>query len=392
MLKRQKKLFLLSICMAAAASGIFFATINNYLYEVYSVDAEGRGFLEFFREMPGVLTVFFLAAIVAIREKYIMIAAAVLIAASFVGMSSIPSEYIAVVMWIFIWSIGAHINLSLQQSYGIALSAVEGRGKFFGLVGGMRGAGRIVGVAVVWIGMGRLGLDFQHVFIVAAGFSLFAALGYSLLKPREHTARRRKRLVFRRRYSLFYLLAVLFGMRKQIFLVFAPWVLVRIFELTASRIAFLMFLAAAVGMFVKPVLGMCIDRFGERRMLMADACVLVLICAGYGLVPHYFVPEVAVPLLYGLYIMDDLLFSLRSAHTTYLSKISKSHEDLTATISMSFAIEHVVSMTGPILAGIIWMKFGFSWVFAMAGVVAVLMFIAATRIPSRRRLMEMPRA
>jgi len=127
-------------------------------------------------------------------------------------------------------------------------------------------------------------------------------------------------------------------------------------------------------------------------MLMADACVLVLICAGYGLVPHYFVPEVAVPLLYGLYIMDDLLFSLRSAHTTYLSKISKSHEDLTATISMSFAIEHVVSMTGPILAGIIWMKFGFSWVFAMAGVVAVLMFIAATRIPSRRRLMEMPRA
>jgi len=386
MIRSQKKIFLVSIALAAAASGIFFSVINNYLFEIYSVDAEGRGFLEFFREMPGVLTVLFLAAIVAIREKYIMVAAAVLIAGSLVGMAAIPSEYVAVVMWIFLWSVGAHVNMSLQQSYGVALSEHHSRGRLFGLVGGMRGAGYIVGASLVWIGMGRFGLDYGHVLAAAAGFSLAAAAGYWLLKPREHTARRRRRLVFKRRYSLFYLLAVLFGVRKQIFLVFAPWVLVKIFSLTASRIAFLMMMAAVVGIFVKPLLGRCIDRFGERRVLMADATVLIFICAGYGLVPHLFLPELAVPLLYGLYIADDLLFSLRSAHTTYLSKISRSHEDLTATISMSFAIEHVVSMTGPILAGVIWVKFGSSWVFAMAGVVAIAMFAASSRIPRRSEL------
>ncbi len=74
---------------------------------------------------------------------------------------------------------------------------------------------------------------------------------------------------------------------------------------------------------------------------------------------------------------------LRSAHTTYLSKIAVSEKDLTSTISVSFAIEHVVSMTGPILAGFIWVKFGFSWVFAICAVVAFIMLTAALSIPSK---------
>ncbi len=388
MISKQKRIFLGSIAMAAAASGIFFATINNYLYEIYHIDAEGRGFLEFFREMPGVLTVLFLAAIVLVREKYIMIAAAVLISVSILGMAAIPSEYIAVVMLMFIWSIGAHVNLVLHHSYGVALSGTKERGRLFGALGGMRGVGQVMGTAVVWLGMGYLGLGFQGVFIAAAIFSALAAVCYGFLRPRAHTARRRRRLVIKRDYWLFYLLAVLFGLRKQIFLVFGPWVLVKLFSLKASDIGFIMFLAAGVGIFVKPVLGKFIDAFGERAVLAADACVLLVVCAGYGLVPLYMSPAVAIPILYALYIMDDILFSLRSAHTTYLSKIAHNHDELTSTISVSFAIEHVVSMTGPIFAGIIWVTFGFSWVFAIAAGVAVLMFIAALKIPPREALMR----
>jgi predicted MFS family arabinose efflux permease len=384
----QKKTFLLSIVMAAAASGIVFSTINNYVYEIYGISAEGRGVLEFFRELPGVLTVLFLAAIVVVREKYIMVVAALLISVSLVGMAFIPSRYWVVVAILFMWSIGAHVNMVLQHSYGVALSAAEGRGRLFGAVGGMRGVGQVVGTGVVWLGMGYAGMGFPGALMAAALFSALAALGYSLLVPRAHTARRRRRLVVKRAYGLFYLLAVLFGFRKQIFLVFAPWVLVRIFSLSASDIAFMMFISAAVGIFVKPALGAAIDRFGERRVLCADSVVLLFVCAGYGLVPHFFTPLIAVPMLYALYIVDDLLFSLRSAHTTYLSKIAHDHDELTSTISMSFAIEHVVSMIGPVLAGIVWMTFGFSWVFAIAGVVAVFMFIAAFKIPSREALLE----
>lgn len=387
MLGKQKKVFLVAIMLAAAASGILFSTINNYVYELYGISAEGRGVLEFFRELPGVLTVLFLAAIVVVREKYIMVAAALLISASLIGMSFVPSRYWVVVAILFFWSIGAHVNMVLQHSYGVALSAAEGRGKLFGAVGGMRGVGQVLGTGVVWLGMGYAGMGFPGVLMAAALFSALAALGYSLLMPRAHTARRRRRLVVKREYGLFYLLAVLFGFRKQIFLVFAPWVLVRIFQLPASDIAFMMFISACVGIFVKPALGTAIDRFGERRVLCADAVVLLFVCAGYGLVPHLVPAVVAVPLLYVLYIVDDLLFSLRSAHTTYLSKMAHNHDELTSTISMSFAIEHVVSMTGPVFAGIVWMTFGFSWVFAIAGAVAVFMFITALRIPSKEVLL-----
>lgn len=386
MSRRQTPLYLVAIVMGAAASGIFFSTINNFLFEVYHIDAEGRGLLEFFRELPGVLTILFLAAVAIVREKYIMVAAALLIAAAFLGLGTIPSRYAAAVLLIFLWSIGAHLNLVLIQSYGVALAPAQKRGKLFGAVGGMRGVGYILGTGTVWIGMGYAHFGFSRVFQAAALFTAIAAGCFALLHQQGHTARRRRRLVFKRRYGLFYTLAVLFGVRKQIFLVFAPWVLVRLFGLETSQIALLLFVTAAVGIVGKPLLGLAIDRFGERRVLAADALVLIVICAGYGLAPHLFARAIALPLLFVFYAIDDLLFSLRSAHTTYLSKIVHSENELTTTISMSYAIEHVVSMTGPIVAGIIWVTYGFSWVFAISAGVALLMLSAALRIPPKRLL------
>ncbi len=383
---RQTIIYLLAIVGATAASGIFFSTLNNFLADIYGLTAEDRGILEFFREMPGVLAILFLAAVAIVREKYIMVTAALLIAMAFFGLSFVPADYQAVVVLIFCWSIGAHLNLILVQSYGIALSPTHRRGRLFGLVGSVRSVGYILGTSLVWIGMGHMGLGYDTVYRAAAFCAGISALGFGLLQQRGHTARRRRRLVFKRRYMLFYFLAVLFGVRKQIFLVFAPWVLVRIFDRSASQIAFLLFLAAVIGIIGKPLLGHAIDRFGERRVLATDAIVLIFVCAGYGLIPHLMPLALAIPLLYALYIVDEMLFSLRSAHTTYLSKIVHDDNELTSTISMSYAIEHVVSMTGPIAAGIIWMRFGFSWVFAICAVVAVVMLITALRIPTKAEL------
>jgi len=149
----------------------------------------------------------------------------------------------------------------------------------------------------------------------------------------------------------------------------------------------LMMISAFVGIFTRPFLGRLIDIFGERRILMADATMLFFICLSYGFVPHYVSAVLAVPALYLLFIVDDTLFSLRNAHTTYMAKISHSHDELTTTISVSYAIEHIVSMSGPIVAGIIWVKFGFSYVFVICAFAAVGMFAVASRIPSKERLM-----
>jgi len=389
MFNRQSIIYLISIVALTAGSAIFFSTLNNFLSDIYNINAESRGILEFFREMPGVMAILFLAAAASLREKYVMIVASCIIAVALAALSTVPSRYYIVVAIIFCWSIGAHLNLVLQHSYGVALAKHQKRGKLFGMVGGVRSIGYIIGTSTVWIGMGELGLGYKHVYMAAAAFAAIAAIAYTMLKPTAHTAHKRRRFVYRKRYRLFYLLAVLFGFRKQIFLVFAPWVLIKLFGMTAPRIAALMLVTAIVGIFVKPLLGLAIDRFGERRMLVIDAIVLLFVCAGYGLTPLYFPVELALPILFVLYITDDTLFSLRNAHTTYLSKISPNHDELTSTISAGIAIEHVVSMTGPIVAGIIWIRFGFYWVFAICGVVAIMMLFTALRIPSKETLHRM---
>ena len=229
MLTRHSAILLFSMMMAAAASGIFFGTLNNYLFEVYDINAESRGVLEIFREMPGVLAIFILALISRIREKYIMVAAALLISISVFGLSKMPAHYYDVVALIFIWSVGAHLNLVLHSSYALALSSANNHGKLFGIVGSAKGFGFIIGTSLVWIGMGHFQLGYRDVYLYACAFSLMACIGYMFLRPKEHTANKRKKLVFRKKYTVFYILAVLFGVRKQIFLVFAPWLLVKVF-------------------------------------------------------------------------------------------------------------------------------------------------------------------
>ena len=57
----------------------------------------------------------------------------------------------------------------------------------------------------------------------------------------------KKRFVFRRADKLFYLLNILFGARKQIFLTFAPWVLVTVYGASPARMASLALASAAAG-------------------------------------------------------------------------------------------------------------------------------------------------
>ena len=100
-MKKSRTILLITVALSAAGSGIFFSVINNYLIDIYQVGAKGRGVLEFFRELPGVLTVLFLGAAVFLKEKYLMMAAALIIGVSFIGMATIPMHYAYAVLFIF---------------------------------------------------------------------------------------------------------------------------------------------------------------------------------------------------------------------------------------------------------------------------------------------------
>ena len=133
-------------------------------------------------------------------------------------------------------------------------------------------------------------------------------------------------------------------------------------------------------MLFQPALGRAIDRFGERKVLMVDSVLILSICMGYGFANHLGSPQLALWLLYACFVVDQLLFGVNMARDTYMSKIALKPEHVAPSLSLGITINHAVSMSVPSLGGLIWIRYGHSWVFVGAAGVAVLMVIFTSMV------------
>jgi hypothetical protein len=364
---------LLATLFFGAASGIFMSTLNNYLDAVHGLGAAQRGWLEFPRELPGFLIIGVSALLLSfMREARMAALAMILTAAGALGLGLLADGTVLLIVFIIVWSLGDHIIFAVEGPIGLTLAKRGNEGRRLGQLGGARNFGTILGVALVWI-LARLAGDRYDLFYgLAALCALLAGWHYMRLGVVGTNARSR-RFVLKRKYTLFYAISALFGVRKQIFLAFGGWVLVSLHGVPVSTIALLYFIAAALGVLVRPLLGDVIDWVGERIVLAADELLLLGICLVYAFMHD-------VRLLYGAYILDSVLFALRIARTTYLKKIADDPSDITPTIATGITIDHVVAMSLPVLSGWLWETYGHQWVFLLAGGIAVAGFFVCLQI------------
>jgi predicted MFS family arabinose efflux permease len=383
--ERDLKRALFATLFFGAASGIFTATLNNYLSEIHNLGAEARGWLELPRELPGFLIMFVAGAMLTIfRETQMAAAGMLLTAIGAVGLGYLAPTHAALVVFIVIWSLGDHIIFAVEGPIGLKLARGGKEGRRLGQFGGARNLGTIIGVGIIFVLARTLGDRFSLFYAVAAGSALIAGVLYAGLDVGRGDARSR-RLVFKKKYGLFYVISALFGIRKQIFLAFGAWVLVEIHGVSVSTIALLYFIAATLGVILRPLLGEVVDWLGERTVLAADELLLLGICLTYAFAGEVFAGNWVLLALYGAYILDIILFALRVARTTYLKKIADDPADITPTISMGITIDHAVAMTLPILSGYIWEAYGFQWVFILAGAIAFIGFFVCLRIRTPER-------
>jgi predicted MFS family arabinose efflux permease len=130
-----------------------------------------------------------------------------------------------------------------------------------------------------------------------------------------------------------------------------------------------------------PVLGRLVDRLGERKVLVFDSFVLMLVCFGYGGAKHLGLPDFwALMLVFACFIVDQLFFAVGMARDTYMAKIAESPRDLTASLSLGISINHLIAMTVPSFGSMLWKAYGYESVFMAAGVVAIMMTFFASRI------------
>lgn len=384
-----KKILVTPLLLFAAASllmglysGLYDPSFNNYLAQTHNATPLARGAVEFPREMPGFLVVFIVTALMFLADTRIAALSALLVGLALWGQGFLSPDLKWVVVWMVMWSTGAHVYMAIAPSIGIRLARAGQEGRRLGQIGFLESLGALLGLTIVYWGASRWHFSFAFIFGLAGMFALAAAISLFLIKPAplENPARR---LVFKKKYSLFYWLNIVFGARKQIFLTFAPWVLIRVFGCGVETFALLGFLGTVLSLVFRPLLGQAIDRLGEKVIISAESIVLVLMSLLYGFSTSWFSRETALIITMACFIADQLLFSVRIARTTYLNRIVDHPDDLTPTISMGLSLDHAVSMLIPLGGGLLWTYYGYIPVFLASGVLALTNLGLAFLIPSR---------
>ena len=385
--KQKKDLYLFFAVIAAVNIAIGFSDglFSNYFKEVYNTNGFQRGLLELPRELPGVIVFFLVSAVACFGDITIAIAAQALAAIGLTVLGFLTPPFAVMLVFLFINSLGFHLYLPLKDSIGMSLAEPDKMGKRMGQFGGVQFAFLMVsGVAVFFLF--RFGVfSFQKAtkwtFIVSAVF--YAVTLLLLIKLRRdvgqvRTKREKLKFIFRKEYKFYYLLAIVFGVQKQVMLVFGPWVLIETLGQQVDTIVFLGIIASLLGMFFMPQLGKWIDRFGVKRLLYADALSFIFVYLCYGLLTHLFnggvITKVGLPLILtcSLFVVDRLSSQMGIIRTIYLKSIAIDPKDVTPTLSLSMMLDHIVSITVGILGGVIWITIGSQYIFY---IVAVLSFV-----------------
>ncbi|HWP96835.1 MAG TPA: MFS transporter [Syntrophomonadaceae bacterium] len=369
-------LFAAAQLMMGMYSGFYDPSFNNYLSQIYHLSAVARGSLEFTRELPGFLMVFVFALLAFLPDSRIAMLASLLVGISLWGQGHMAPDMAWVVFWMLIWSTGAHLFMVLKSSIGLRLAEKNQEGRLLGRLGALESLGILIGMLFLYLGVHFFHISFAVIFGFSGTCALAAALLLYLIKP-QPIQKGTRRLMLKKRYSLFYFLNIVFGARKQVFLTFAPWVLIKVFNCGVDTFALLGICGTVLSLLFRPLLGRAIDAWGEKKILFLESLTLIIICILYGGAAHWLPTKYALVAVMSCYVIDQLLIAVTIARTTYLSRIADSPDDIGPALSMGLTLDHAVSMTVPVGGGLIWAQFGFQWVFWIAALVALANLIAS---------------
>lgn len=399
--KRRNEIYLFFAVIVAVnlAMGFSDGLFSNYFKDVYQTDGFQRGLIELPRELPGILTFFLISAFAFLGDITIAIFAQGIAAVGLIVLGFVTPSFGVMLFFLFINSLGVHLYMPLKDSIGMSLSEPDQVGKRMGQFGGVSFAVlTVAGIAVFFLfryGIFSFESEIKWTFVVAAVFYLIAVVMMIRLKLEtgQMSAKREKvKLIFRKEYKLYYLLAIVFGVQKQVMLVFGPWVLIETLGQRVDTIVLLGIVASTLGMFFMPLLGKWIDRFGVKKLLYADALSFILVYLCYGALSQSFntgsLAKVGIPVLLtcALFVMDRLSSQMGIIRTIYLKSIAKQPSDVTPTISLAMMMDHVVSIIVGVSGGLLWVKVGSHFIFYAVAALSIVNLVVAVLVKDPRKI------
>jgi predicted MFS family arabinose efflux permease len=386
-ISRELLVFSTAYFVMGIAFSMMDSTFNNFLNERFALTGFQRSFLELPRELPGFLVVFVSALLSFLCSRRLGFVALLMGSIGALLIGFISSSYAIMILWLFLYSMGNHLLIPIASTIGMEL-AREGRaGQRLGQLNAVRNLAMVLGSFLVVLGFRYLGFSFQNVFLlVSVGLAVSALLFYQLKPEPQKAVQAKTFLTLHRSYRLYYILSIISGARKQLFLTFAPWVLVQVFRQPTQIMATLFTIGGVIGILFQPMLGKAVDRLGERVVLATEAVLLVGVCFGYGFARIWFEEQTAFLVVCACFLLDQMLFSVGMARSTYMKKTATDPAHIQPALTAAVTIDHVFSISAALIGGVIWNVFGYQYVFLLGVVIALisLFFALQVRIPETK--------
>jgi predicted MFS family arabinose efflux permease len=389
----QSRYFLATVLAFGVAAGLFAGVLNNYLHEILHITRVERGLVEFPRELPGLLLIFIIALLYRFSEVSIMRLALLASLAGMIGIVFVGKTRVPAIAMIVLWSTGEHMLMPVRSSIAVHMAQRGKEGLALGGVTSVGNAGMMLGhflVPALLLALGLAGVrlsasaEFGMLFVVAAAVVFVALMAAMGMRPHGRHVER-KRMYISRRYGRYYVLETLFGARKQVFMTFAPYVLITTYGAGTELISSLLGVAPLANIFFSPVVGTLIDRFGYKRILLADSSLLFVLCILYGWTHRVLPPGAALVVISCVFVLDAMLFVVGMARTMYVKSIAESQDEVTSTLSTGLSINHLVSIVIAMAGGVFWAKMGTELLFSAAALFMVGSFLFSLTLPRHER-------
>jgi predicted MFS family arabinose efflux permease len=339
------------LILMASAVPLSFATwsnlINNFAIERAAFTGAEIGILQSLREIPGFLAFAVVLVLLLVREQSLALWSLLLL-----GLGTAATGFFPTVLGLYVttvvMSLGYHYYETVQSS--LALQWIDKRHapETLGRIIAVGSSTAVLSYLFILFVFSRIGIEFRETYVIGGGLTcLIAIIGWLAFPRFPQQVVQHKKVLLRSRYWLYYALTFISGARRQIFVVFAGFLLVEKFHYSVPEISLLFFINGGLNMLLAPKIGRLIGRWGERRALILEYLGLIIIFVSYAFVNDAFIAG-------SLYVIDHVFFALAIAIKTYFQKIADP-ADIAATAAVGFTINHIAAVVIPVIFGFIWL-------------------------------------
>lgn len=369
----QNFLLLISIIVPIAFS-TWMALLNNFVIEKANFDGADIGLLQSVREIPGFLAFTVVFVLLFIREQRFMLVSLAMLTLGTALTGYFPTLF-GLLLTTLLMSTGFHYFETLKQSLSLQWLSKEEAPEMLGKFISVGALASLITYGAIWVLLEQLKLEFKTVYLLAGGIGFVLIMVMAFTFPEFETkVPQNKKLVLRKRYWLYYALTFMSGARRQIFTVFAGFLMVEKFGYSAADITLLFLVNYLSNFLFAKRIGRFIGAVGERKALVFEYVGLIFVFVGYGLVQT---AEWAA----ALYIIDHLFFALALAIKTYFQKIADP-ADMASTAGVAFTINHIAAVVIPVTFGVIWLVSPSSVFYIGAGMAAISLLLSLN-IPAK---------